>query len=252
MATTFKRAQRIRYARLHAAAEERLALKYRRPVFLELRRVFIAASNRIADGEKNVRPLLAEHKEKLGDVIEKLCSECARRFMFAPFEGVKARAEDYIALVSDEDVIAAVRSQGLSRVTGVSETTIAQAEAIITNGLEQGLTNAAIAKALKDSSAMFTLQGRSDTIARTEVHSAVNTAEYEAVESSGIELKREWIATNDDRVRDDHASADGQVVEQGGTFTVGGEELRYPGDPDASPGNIINCRCVVGYMGGIT
>jgi uncharacterized protein with gpF-like domain len=210
--------------------------------------VFVAASSRVADGETNVRGLLDEHKEKMSKVITQLCDDCATRFMYAPFRGVKANAEDYVQLVSTDDVIDAVREQGLRRVVGISETTIEQAQAIIENGLAQGLTNAAIAKALKDSSAMFTLQGRSDTIARTEIHSAVNTAEYEAVESSGVELKREWISTNDDRVRDDHASADGQIVEHDETFTVGGEELRYPGDPGGSPENIINCRCVVGYV----
>jgi hypothetical protein len=29
------------------------------------------------------------------------------------------------------------------------------------------------------------------------------------------------------------------------TFSVGGEDLEYPGDPNGSPENVIQCRCTV-------
>ena len=59
---------------------------------------------------------------------------------------------------------------------------------------------------------------------------------------------QEFIATRDERVRDDHADADGQVVAMGAHFEVGGESLLYPGDPDGSPENVINCRCTVAFL----
>jgi hypothetical protein len=31
-------------------------------------------------------------------------------------------------------------------------------------------------------------------------------------------------------------------------FIVSGEELMYPGDPSGSAGNVINCRCAIGYV----
>ena len=30
-------------------------------------------------------------------------------------------------------------------------------------------------------------------------------------------------------------------------FSVGGEQLEYPGDPSGSAENVINCKCVIGY-----
>jgi len=62
------------------------------------------------------------------------------------------------------------------------------------------------------------------------------------------ELKKEWISMRDDKVRDDHAEADGQTVGLDDFFLVGGEQLEYPGDPNGSIENIINCRCIVGYI----
>ena len=56
-------------------------------------------------------------------------------------------------------------------------------------------------------------------------------------------LQKEWIATLDERVRIDHAEANGQVVDMDKNFLVGGEELAYPGDSRGSAANVINCRC---------
>jgi hypothetical protein len=52
-----------------------------------------------------------------------------------------------------------------------------------------------------------------------------------------------WQTQSDDRVRPDHDDADGQTVAAGETFTVGGEELLFPGDENGSEANTINCRC---------
>lgn len=83
---------------------------------------------------------------------------------------------------------------------------------------------------------------RVEMIARTETIKALNTVSVRLYGEWGIE-EHEWLATQDDRVRDDHAAADGQRVRLGTPFKVGGESLLYPGDPAGSPGNIINCRC---------
>lgn len=52
-----------------------------------------------------------------------------------------------------------------------------------------------------------------------------------------------WVAELDDRTRPSHREADGQRAPYSGTFTVGGAELRYPGDPDGPLSEIENCRC---------
>jgi uncharacterized protein with gpF-like domain len=60
---------------------------------------------------------------------------------------------------------------------------------------------------------------------------------------NGVEWK-EWLTAGDERVRDMHVAADGQITKLDDYFNVGGEYLMYPGDPNGSPENIINCRCV--------
>jgi hypothetical protein len=56
-----------------------------------------------------------------------------------------------------------------------------------------------------------------------------------------------WLATPDERTRINHRHAHGQTVPTNQPFNVGGEQLLYPGDPSASDGNVINCRCTIIY-----
>jgi HK97 family phage portal protein len=80
-------------------------------------------------------------------------------------------------------------------------------------------------------------------IAQTETVGAMNTASYSAMEQVGAEAKR-WIATLDDRVRDEHALAmeEGAIpVDQ--RFASTG--MLYPGDPAGGASQVINCRCAI-------
>ncbi len=92
---------------------------------------------------------------------------------------------------------------------------------------------------------------RREMIARTETIRASNAGSQALFIDWGMEQK-EWLATPDNRTRPAHLAAWGQFSE-GGTpgpiaidtpFIVGGEPLMFPGDPNGSPGNVINCRCV--------
>lgn len=82
-------------------------------------------------------------------------------------------------------------------------------------------------------------------IVRTESTNAANYATNQsATDVFGKEnLQKEWIANLDERVRIDHAEANGQIVDMDKNFLVGGEELSYPGDSRGSAANVINCRC---------
>ena len=82
--------------------------------------------------------------------------------------------------------------------------------------------------------------------ARTAVTGAQNAGRAEAYHRAtemGIRQKITWLATLDNRTRHAHAAADMQEVDEGKPFDVGGEKLRFPGDPNGSPWNIYNCRC---------
>lgn len=84
---------------------------------------------------------------------------------------------------------------------------------------------------------------RARMIARTELVGISNAGSLAAARLSEAAEWKTWLATNDARTRDAHAKASGQTVRLDDTFTVGGEDMDYPGDPSASAANVINCRC---------
>lgn len=82
--------------------------------------------------------------------------------------------------------------------------------------------------------------------ARTAITSAENAGRIESyhyAESIGITLQKEWLATLDDRTRDEHRALDGQRVGVDEPFEVDGEEIMYPGDPNAEGYLVYGCRC---------
>ena len=81
--------------------------------------------------------------------------------------------------------------------------------------------------------------------ARTYITGAENRGRldsYKEAESLGIEMGKQWIATNDDRTRDSHLELDGVIVGVNELFPNGCE---YPGDPTAEPEEFYNCRCTM-------
>ncbi len=85
---------------------------------------------------------------------------------------------------------------------------------------------------------------QTERIARTTMTGSGNFGSQEAWEQSNVVRGKTWIsALIPGRTRDEHAAAHGQTVGIHEMFSVGGESLEYPGDPSASPGNIINCLC---------
>ena len=67
---------------------------------------------------------------------------------------------------------------------------------------------------------------------------------YEAVEM-GIQVKKKWIATFDNRTRTSHALLHGEVVDMDEEFSNG---LMFPADPDGDPAEVYNCRCTMALV----
>lgn len=88
--------------------------------------------------------------------------------------------------------------------------------------------------------------GSSDRVARTVSGFANGLAVQAGTSVHGeTPMQKTWVATNDDRTREDHAEADGQTVPVDEPFEVGGEQAMYPGDPSLSDAELLNCRCWV-------
>lgn len=87
---------------------------------------------------------------------------------------------------------------------------------------------------------------------RTLAISLGNDASLASARALGV-THVQWLATRvpggrilDDRVRDSHRIADGQIRRVGDKFRVGRHLLRYPGDPEGLPDTweeVANCRC---------
>ena len=103
-------------------------------------------------------------------------------------------------------------------------------------------------------------QFQAQRIVRTESVAAANYATAEAASQmfNQQDMLKEWITAEDGRVRRlprdkaSHRAMNGVTVEATEKFKVptkGGIELMmFPGDPNASPANVINCRCTVAYI----
>lgn len=92
-------------------------------------------------------------------------------------------------------------------------------------------------------------QQRAQTVARTMLHTAYSGGTHDAfaavVEADpDTEWVHRWLATEDEHTRPWHRAADLQEQPWGTPFTVGPEQLMFPGDPTGSAANVINCRCV--------
>lgn len=78
-------------------------------------------------------------------------------------------------------------------------------------------------------------------------HAVLAAAQASAAES-GEELQKTWICTLDGKTRPSHWAGDGQRVALSAAFTIGGEQLQFPGDTSASPAEWKNCRCRMGIL----
>lgn len=84
--------------------------------------------------------------------------------------------------------------------------------------------------------------------ARTAVTGAQNAGRmdsYAAAAERGIRLKREWVATLDNRTRHAHAMLDGTKVGMNEPFKVDGYKIMFPGDTSAPGYLLYNCRCTI-------
>ena len=142
-----------------------------------------------------------------------------------------------------------IAREALRKATLIADTDRDDVLDAITGGLEDGLGTQEIARNVRKVTQMTPF--RAATVARTETHAAATFASVESVRQAerdlGVRMKKEWLATKDSRTRPEHLAADGQTVGLDEKFTVGGELMDRPGDPSASAGNVVACRCAIIY-----
>lgn len=114
----------------------------------------------------------------------------------------------------------------------------------ILQGLQSGSSVDDMAEAMK------TVIGNNQSSAirntRTMVTSAENNGRldsYKNLASQGVVLKKEWIATPDDRTRPTHLALDGEQIDLDDVFSNG---CRFPGDSKGPAEEVWMCRCTMG------
>ena len=86
---------------------------------------------------------------------------------------------------------------------------------------------------------------RTFLITRTEGHRVQEQAAMDVrfrARDAGADILKQWDATLDDKTREWHADADGQIRELDDFFIVDGEQMEAPGI-GGSAHNVCNCRC---------
>lgn len=121
-----------------------------------------------------------------------------------------------------------------------------QINAQVLQGILQGESMYKIAKRLQNVTDMTANAAIRN--ARTMVTGAENAGRMHAMEGAeeqGFIVEKRWLATNDERTRDWHMELDGVQVPYKKPFKNAYGEIMYPGDPNAHPANVYNCRCTI-------
>ena len=157
---------------------------------------------------------------------------------------LKASGDDFTRRIREF-----VSRQTADDVVQIGNTTKFQIRSAIQRSVTDGVGQRGTAKLIRQRTGGVIGRLRSNVIARTETHRASQVAGDEAVKASGIKdrVLRRWIANRGDgRTRNTHLAVKGlKTVDE--PFLVGGDLLRFPGDPRGSAREVINCRCVLGY-----
>ena len=173
----------------------------------------------------------------------------------AAFRGLSTKETDPF----EEFVREFINRFGARAIKGLIDTSLDQIRGFVERGIAEGKTLEQIAKEIREAIPSLS-RLRAHVIARTETHTAAMYAAHETAKTADVPLTKKWVAGHDHRVRDfgegdgvvdqfSHRAMSGVVVDMDEVFMVpmktgGKEAMMYPGDPNGSAGNLINCRCV--------
>jgi HK97 family phage portal protein len=141
-----------------------------------------------------------------------------------------------------------VSENGLHLAKLINDTTKSELAITLTEGIKAGESIKDLADRIQ---AVYSeLNGddmeryRAVRIARTETIRTVNAGAFETYKAANI-TQVMWLANSGGDFRPEHQAISGTVYNINEGILVMGELMRYPGDPNGSAKNTINCRCSV-------
>lgn len=124
---------------------------------------------------------------------------------------------------------------------------------ILTKGVQEGWGIDRMAFEIRNSQMPV---WRARAIARTEILKAQLEGQKIGARDSEWETVKTWISAHDSRTRHSHRDVDATKLPDAerfkvpiyrGELIIGYDNMLGPGDPAATAGNVINCRCTLSY-----
>lgn len=145
-----------------------------------------------------------------------------------------------------EDVKWAMRGHNLKFVKGIDEAQRVGMLKTLQEAVDKHQTPTQIARAFL-SSGLQSSAVRAERIAVTEGTRAAAMGVMLAANDFPYEMEKRWVSSGDNRVRRGRFNHN-IPVDEARDITDGwfnGENIMFPGDPRCSPGNTVNCRCML-------
>jgi hypothetical protein len=194
-------------------------------------------------------------KDPMLIVLKPLLLQCATQEAAVSYEAVQtmlanqkaAKPKLPVPTGAAERINTFISTEGAADVQNITETSRKQIREALKEIQQQGLSRQEGANLLRTRVQELSSK-RAITIVRTELLTAANYGSLAGAQALGVPLLKKWIATPGDRTRIDHQLANGEKADLAGVFEdIGGEHARFPGDPNLSGRQRINCRCTIGY-----
>jgi hypothetical protein len=185
-------------------------------------------------------------------MLKRIYKEVIKDFGSRTFNDIQSRAGEIKAVdkfsVLTEDIENYIDDVTADKVVMITETTKRDIKNIVQNAVQEGQSIPQMKKAIDGLYLDKIIPNRSRTIARTEVVSASNYGSMAGAKQTSSRLKKIWIPTFDDSTRESHlAMANHPAIGLDENFNVGSYYGQYPGDFSLPAGEVINCRCAIGY-----
>ena len=230
--------------------QERLRTPYRRQYYKVLNRYFKEFANKIEIAYQTRSQIMLDMElRKQADKLKLILTTLYRSVAYAFKDYALGRffSKDFDDDFENQLAEFIALNTGIW-VADIDETTRKRLAKVIDNSYNEGLSVEATGVALRNTVIGMGVY-RANLISRTEVHRVAGFANEAVAENMNIDgTVKEWVAIQDARTRLSHSIAAGQRVPLESDFVVGGERLKYPGDPKGSAGNTINCRCASIYI----
>jgi HK97 family phage portal protein len=144
----------------------------------------------------------------------------------------------------DEEEVKQLIDAQIERMQKVNSTTkeeIASA-ILISSALEEDEDRSGMLKAALAAIFINLISKKQRVIAEHEAQTSYNAGVYFGAKQVGAASKT-WVSLKDAKTRAEHRLLDGNTVGVSDAFNVGGDVIRFPGDPSAPARMTMNCRC---------